>query len=89
MEYVKKIAYLILIVVGSFLGVQIGPAVGINGTKPQNAVEVTGHICGINLDGASLQKKTMANAVCDKFGQITNEQAAEILKILENCGDAN
>lgn len=89
MEYVKKLAYLILIIVGSFLGVQIGPAVGIDGGAKRADVEVTGHVCGINLDGASAKKRAMANMICDNFGKINDEQAQEVLNILESCGDAH
>lgn len=87
METLKKIAYLILIVIGSFVGVQIGPAVGIDGAKRAD-VEVVGHVCGINLDGASARKRAMASMICENFGRVTDEQATEILNILESCGDA-
>lgn len=88
MEYVKKFAYLILIIIGSFLGVQVGPAIGIDGARRAD-VQVTGHVCGIKLDGASAKKRAMASMICDTFGRISDEQATEILNILESCGDAN
>ena len=84
MQYVKQIANLILIILGSFLGVKVGKIDDPQGEQ----VQILGRLCGINLDGASAVKKSMATLVCERFDRLSNEQAQQILDIVESC-DAN
>lgn len=78
MPTLKQILWLILVVVGSFFGVKVG------GIDQQNDnVQVLGRLCGINLDGASLVKKTMANIICERFDKISNETAQKIIDLTE------
>lgn len=85
MQYLKQIAYLVLIILGSFLGVKVGKI-----DDQNDQIQITGRLCGINLDGASTVKKTMANLICEKFDKISNDQAQKILDLVEeSCGDAN
>ena len=81
----KQIVWLILVVVGSFFGVQVG-----NLSQPgsqTDSITVSGRFCGINLDGASVVKKTMANLICERFDKISNETAQTIIDLTEkDCG---
>lgn len=85
MQYLKQIAYLVLIILGSFLGVKVGKI-----DDQNDQIQITGRLCGINLDGASTVKKAMANLICEKFDKISNDQAQKILDLVEeSCGDVN
>lgn len=78
MPTLKQILWLILVVVGSFFGVKVG---GIE--QKNDNVQVLGRLCGINLDGASPIKKTMANLICERFDRISNDTAQKIIDLTE------
>lgn len=80
----KQILWLVLVVVGSFFGVQVG---NISQPGPStDSIQVNGRLCGINLDGASTVKKTMANLICERFDKVSNETAQKIIGLIdEDC----
>jgi len=77
MPTLKQILWLLLVVIGSFFGVKVG------GIDQQDNVQVLGRLCGINLDGASPIKKTMANLICERFDRISNDTAQKIIDLTE------
>lgn len=85
MELIKKIGYLIAVFACCVLGGGLGNMqTGQNAAKKDDAVQILGRICGIAAeDNISEVKRSVALNLCEKFGKITDEDAAKLGEVLD------